>query len=94
MTGLTDLPVGGRRILEALYGECEEWFFNFAYLQRETGCTREEVSKACRVLRARGVLEFARGLMTGDGEVAGSGYRMSDAGREAFSEMLAEEVKG
>jgi len=41
----------------------------------------KEIRKACRSLRDKGLASYMRGLMTEDGEVAGSGYQCSDRGR-------------
>ena len=43
---------------------------------------RKELTKAMRRLRKLELAHFSRGLMTEDGEVAGSGFRITDAGRE------------
>ncbi len=93
MTGAADLPVGGRRILEALYQLEEGWCMNFRLFERETGCAKAEVRRACRAMKEAGLLFFARGLMDEDGQVAGSGYGLTDVGRAKFSEILASEAK-
>lgn len=42
----------------------------------------KEVRLACRSLRKKGLVEFYNGLLTSDGEVAGSGYCINKAGVE------------
>jgi hypothetical protein len=62
----------------------EEWqyFYKKAITKR---CTIDEiwVTVALKSLRLKGLVEFRRGLMNEDGEVAGAGYRTtSKAGIE------------
>lgn len=44
--------------------------------------TRDMASAICKSLRDRGFLTYERGLFTEDGEPAGSGYAITDAGRK------------
>lgn len=44
----------------------------------------EWIRAALRSLRERGLVKFCRGLWTEDGEPAGSGYALTDAGRAAY----------
>lgn len=53
----------------------------FDYLIGETKLERAIVRRACRSLRSKGLAEFYRGLVTEDGEMAGSGYCISRAGQ-------------
>lgn len=44
--------------------------------------TRDMASAICKSLRDRGYLTYERGLWTEDGEPGGSGYAITEAGRE------------
>ena len=72
-----------RLVLETLfeYAYDSERCISFDWIESETKLNRKEVQKACRSLREKGLVEFYRGLMTDDGEVAGSGYCTSYEGR-------------
>ena len=52
-----------------------DWCYPFSHFD-ELNLTRKELSKEFKILRESGLVEFCRGLMTEDGEVAGSGYGM------------------
>lgn len=52
----------------------------FAHLMRACGADRAEIKAAIGALLLNDLVVFARGLMTEDGEVAGSGYARSDDG--------------
>lgn len=58
-----------------------EMCVGFKYLSDE-GTDIKTVRRACRSLRRKGLAEYYRGLMTEDGEVAGSGYCITDLGHE------------
>ena len=47
----------------------------------------KEVRRGCRSLRRKGLAEFYRGLMTEDGQVAGSGYCISSKGCDLVDEL-------
>lgn len=53
----------------------------FDWIEGETKLSKKEVQKACKVLREKELIEFHRGLMSDDGQVAGSGYCISYKGR-------------
>ena len=55
----------------------DEHYIYFAGIQRRTGLSRDFVRAACRSLAAKG---------TDDGDPAGSGYAVTDAGRAALAE--------
>ncbi|WP_417257385.1 hypothetical protein [Celeribacter sp.] len=44
--------------------------------------TKDMARAICRSLTDRGFAEYCRGLWTEDGEPAGAGYRITDAGRK------------
>lgn len=52
-----------------------DWnYLCFAYIVEDTKLTLTEVRRAVRSLAKKDMVQFARGLFTEDGEVAGSGY--------------------
>lgn len=53
----------------------------FDWIIGDTKLTRKEVKNACKLLREKELVCFYRGLMTEDGEVAGSGYCISAKGQ-------------
>jgi len=48
---------------------------------------RRQIRLSCRSLKRKGLAEFYRGLTNEDGEVAGSGYCISDEGRELADKL-------
>lgn len=50
--------------------------------------TKDMARAICRDLRDRGYMRFERGLFTEDGETAGSGYRITTAGREYLATLI------
>lgn len=57
----------------------------FDYILGETKLPLKEIRNACRSLTKKGLAEFYRGLMTEEGEVAGSGYCISYEGQKYLS---------
>lgn len=68
------------RALADLHGECGESFWPFKEICRRTAMDQKLVRVKVRALKRGGLAEFASGLITWDGEFAGAGYRISDAG--------------
>jgi len=60
----------------------DEYAVGFAEVQKSTELTRSDVRASCRRLARKGLAEYRRGLLRDDGGVAGSGYGITDAGRE------------
>lgn len=84
---LTRLPPHQRRVLAALVDDDwheETYYHSFKYIASASGLIRAQVSRACKALRRLGFMEFSRGLFTEDGETAGSGYRVTQAGTDWF----------
>lgn len=67
--------------LKAL-SESEEWCYAYDYLEGETGLERKWLKPIIAKLRKLGYVEYWRGLMDDDGNVAGSGFCRSRAGNE------------
>ena len=64
----------------------DEHYIYFAGIQRRTGLSRDFVRAACRSLAAKGLAAYSSSLWTDDGDPAGSGYAVTDAGRAALAE--------
>lgn len=63
------------KIIRAL---SDEYYYPYSYIEDETGLSRSEAKESIDKLRMVGVVRFARGLMTEEGEVAGSGFGIRD----------------
>lgn len=63
----------------------------FRALARRTRLSIRVVRRACRSLARKGLAQYARGLTTEDGEMAGAGYAATDLGRETWDEPASEE---
>ncbi len=78
-----------RKVLRALHSAWNEYedfcFLSFKPLCRRTRLSRAEVRRGCRSLKRKGFAQYGRGLWNYDGEVAGSGYACTKAGREVLS---------
>lgn len=59
----------------------DEHYWGYDYICDETELSREEAKEAINKLRAVGVVQFLRGLMTEDGEVAGAGFGVCNTTR-------------
>lgn len=55
---------------------------NYAHLKIDTGKNKEDIKKLLDVLKKMGFVKTYRGLMTEEGEVAGSGFSLTSL--EAF----------
>lgn len=64
----------------------EEHCVNYAYLDGVEGMHRKELMPIIKHLKELGYIEFWRGLMTEEGEVAGSGWCRSRAGNDYVEE--------
>jgi DNA-binding IclR family transcriptional regulator len=78
-----------RKVLEVLGEEgCDIDGFNyltFAMISNRTQMDRREVRRIARHLARKGWTEYGKGLWTEDGELFGSGYRITPEGAEAIS---------
>lgn len=70
--------------LARAYSE-EFGFLNFAGVADRSGLDPKHVRRSVRALARKGLAEYGRGLWSEDGEVAGAGYRCTDAGYKAAS---------
>ena len=68
------------------------WYLSFKNLEPMTGIQRETLRGIVADLREDGLVEYQRGLMTEDGELAGSGYRLTAAGLAWVREQTGQGV--
>ena len=68
------------KVLECLNRDAE-MCYPYSYICSETGLTRKEAKAAVSNLRSMGAVEYWRGLMTEENEVAGSGFCWGDPHR-------------
>lgn len=80
------------RVLDALSWGNDEYCFSLRTIAGNAGLHRELTRGALRALADRGLARFERGLMTEDGELAGSGYGITKAGAHAFWNHLRDEA--
>lgn len=62
-------------------GDSNWYAYTFAGVMQKTTLTRDAVRAACRSLAEKGLAAFERALWTEDGEMVGSGYRATEAGK-------------
>jgi hypothetical protein len=76
-----------QKIIVAMYGADHGLYYPYAFFEAETGLDRKVLKPAMTSLRAADIMDFARGLMTEDGEVAGSGFGIKHYAlfKEAYS---------
>lgn len=77
--------------LNALAGTGEDYYLNFKAVARRSGLRPEYVRRSVRALARKGLAEYGKGLWTEDGELAGSGYRATAAGRLAANKPIEED---
>jgi hypothetical protein len=83
------LPENQGKCLDAMLAMCQDSEFGydavfpFASISRRSGLPVDEVRRKVRALKRRGLASFHIGLWTIDGEPAGSGYGLTNAGCEA-----------
>lgn len=80
------------RIIQDMEGAAENDtpYKSFAHIAAETGINARQVAGAVRDLRALGVTQYARGLMTDDGAPYGSGYALTPLGLALRAHLLAQ----
>lgn len=73
-----------RAVLEALSGcDRDSPYLNFDNIAKRLSVPmkRAEIRRICRHLARKGWTEYGRGLWNDNGEVAGSGYRITATGK-------------
>lgn len=69
-------------------------FLHFGHLSARTGLPRDTVRETCRELRAAGLAAYETALWTEDGELYGSGYGATRAGRDYVERQAAQRLSG
>lgn len=82
---LTDVEYN---VLRSILTQDCDLFYGYGWIEDYTGVDRKETKKAVDHLRELGILSYASGLMTEDGEVAGSGFGIDGATAELMAELL------
>lgn len=65
-----------------------EMCLHFKTIQKHTGYDRRKVRVNVRRLARKGFAEYAKGLCTEEGDFAGAGYCITEAGREEAVRLL------
>lgn len=82
---LTEAQRRERKILTELATAGEDYgYFNFNSLSSLTGIERRQIRIDVRRLARKGLTQYGKGLWTEEGELAGSGYAITPAGRAAL----------
>lgn len=85
---MKELNGNEQKVLEVLNENTDTWgerCIGFDWIMADTKLSRKEVQKACKVLREKEFVEFYRGLMNDEGQVAGSGYCITRKGKAAIT---------
>lgn len=79
--------------MDAQSSDCD-YYLSFSQIQDGLDDALEiaDIRKACRSLTNKGLAHYMRGLMTEDGEVAGSGYQCTTEGQELLESDLLSHV--
>ena len=64
----------------------DDFYHALNRIAQDAGIDKETARFACRLLRDKGLAQYGRGLFTEDGMGAGSGYKLTDAGRKKLLE--------
>lgn len=75
------------QVLQALQHDTD-LCYGYDWIMDYTKVDRAETKKAVDHLRELHIIEFHRGLMNDDGEVAGSGFGINDMTKELMAELL------
>jgi DNA-binding IclR family transcriptional regulator len=75
--------------LAGIYGSDYDCL-GFKAIARRSGLDPAHVRRSVRALARKGLAEYAKGLWTDDGELAGSGYRCTAAGLKAATNPIQE----
>jgi hypothetical protein len=57
-----------------------DFYHGLSRIARDAGIDKEDARFICQRLRNKGLAKYSNGLMNEDGEVAGSGYAITDCG--------------
>ena len=77
-----------KQLTKVQYDILVEMEYDWCYPFRHFNGTKKELSKEFKILREAGLVSFYNGLMTEDGEVAGSGYCLNDSARAEIAKLI------
>lgn len=80
-----------KELAECFYDETDWSAFYMRGLVAHTKLTLAQVRRSVRALARKGLAAYERGLFDEDGQVAGSGYRATKAGKELVEARYAAE---
>lgn len=66
-----------------------DWYYPFAAIAEITETPRADVRRIVRSLARKGIMQFASGLSTEDGDFLGSGYALTEKGVEIAEAIAA-----
>lgn len=81
----TQLTENEEAVLAEMHSD-GEYCINYTYLAGLNGMSRKELQPIIKHLKELGYIDFYRGLMTEEGEVAGAGWCRSSAGNDYAEE--------
>lgn len=76
------------QVLRSIMEHDTDMCYPYSWIMDYTKLDRAETKKAVDHLRELGIVEFYRGLMTDDGEVAGSGFGITGTLEQLLAELL------
>lgn len=77
------------KVLKAYVENAEDdYVYRYSWIEDYSGLNRRQAEKAVRELRQAKYLEYVKGLMTEDGEVAGSGHAIGYGKRDDIIKLL------
>ena len=81
------------KIIETFLEDDPDWCFAYDHFVEKTGESRENVKKVMDSLRKIEMVEYVRGLMDDDGQVAGSGFQLTTRATQWSIREWLEELK-
>jgi hypothetical protein len=76
------------KVFKAWEGTQEDFgYLSFSATASRSGVELHRIRRSVRSIARKGLLEFGKGLWTEDGEVAGSGYGLTPAGRQYLDNL-------
>ncbi len=78
----TPIPEVEKMILEGIHDTCyDDYAAGYDSFEDWTGLTHKDLKPILLEMRNKGLVTYEKGLMTDDGEVAGSGYMITYKGK-------------
>ena len=77
-----------RQLTDIQFEILDSMSWDWGYPFRHFDGTKEEVRKELHILRDAGLVQYWRGLMTDDGEIAGSGYALNCNAKNIIEKLM------